>query len=122
MIRFDAAANTCWSFMSITNLMVPMSTFSASPFISSQSILNLRKAFPDAEALGAAVRGGKRHGQEILARLWLTEGIPFAFQDNPSVYEEMRVLPRFCGHLIKAHNGPGGCHDTEAEIFSGVQA
>jgi hypothetical protein len=33
-----------------------------------------------------------------------------------------RVLPRFCGHLIKAHNGPGGCHDTEAEIFSGVQA
>jgi len=33
-----------------------------------------------------------------------------------------RVQPRFCGHLIKAHNGPGGCHDTEAEILSGVQA
>jgi len=33
-----------------------------------------------------------------------------------------RVLPRFDGHLDKAQNEPGGCHDTEAEIFSGVQA
>ena len=30
------------------------------------------------------------------------------------------VLPRFYGHLVKAHNEPGGCHDTAAEIFSGV--
>jgi len=80
--------------------MIPMSTFSASPFISVQSIQNLREAFPDAEALGAAVRGGKRHGQEILARLWLTEGIPFAFQDNPSVYEEIRG---WLSHRLNVH-------------------
>jgi hypothetical protein len=33
-----------------------------------------------------------------------------------------RVLPRLYGHLIKAHNGPGGCHDTTTTVFSGVQA
>ena len=32
------------------------------------------------------------------------------------------VLPRFHGHLTKAHNGPGGCHDTATQVFSGVQA
>ena len=32
------------------------------------------------------------------------------------------VLPRFYGHLVQAHNEPGGCHDTATEIFSGVQA
>jgi hypothetical protein len=32
----------------------------------------------------------------------------------------LRVLPRFYGHLIKAHNGPGGCHDTATQIFRGV--
>lgn len=33
-----------------------------------------------------------------------------------------RVLPRFDGHLAKAQHEPGGCHDTTAELFSGVQA
>jgi hypothetical protein len=77
-----------------------MSTFSTSPFISIQSIQNLREAFPDAEALGAAVRGGNRHGREILARLWLTEGIPFAFQGTPSVYEEIRG---WLSHRLNVH-------------------
>ena len=31
------------------------------------------------------------------------------------------VLSRFCGHLNKAHNGPGGCHDTTEAVFSRVQ-
>lgn len=31
------------------------------------------------------------------------------------------VQPRFYGHLVKAHNEPGGCHDTEAEVFGRVQ-
>ena len=33
-----------------------------------------------------------------------------------------RVLPRFYGHLVTAHNGPGEVSWPEAEVFSGVQA
>ena len=80
--------------------MEPMTTFSASPFTSIPTFQGLHEAFPDAEALRAAVRGGKRHGQEILARLWITEGIPFAFQGNPSIYEEMRG---WLSHRLSVH-------------------
>lgn len=42
--------------------------------------------------------------------------------DQPHLPSMIWVLPRFYGHLIKSNNGPGGCHDTATEIFSGVQA
>ena len=41
---------------------------------------------------------------------------------SDSLQEVQGVLPRFYGHLVQAHNEPGGCHDTATEIFSGVQA
>ena len=43
-------------------------------------------------------------------------------EKNRTLYLRVRVLPHFYGHLGKAHNEPGGCHDTETEVFSGVQA
>lgn len=31
-----------------------------------------------------------KKAREIIARLWLTEGIPFAFRNTPAVYEDLR--------------------------------
>ena len=44
------------------------------------------------------------------------------YVEFPVLDDGKGVLPHFYGHLGKAHNEPGGCHDTAAEIFSGVQA
>jgi hypothetical protein len=37
-----------------------------------------------------AITAVSRRNRDILVRLWLTEGIPFAFRRCPAVYEEMR--------------------------------
>jgi hypothetical protein len=50
--------------------------------------------------LRAALVGAPRAAREIVARLWLTEGVPSAFSDCPAVYEDLRgwLAPRLAVH------------------------
>lgn len=48
-------------------------------------------SYPDAKSLvDAAVNGGE-HSKMAIARLWLSEGIPFAFKTKPALYESVRA-------------------------------
>ena len=48
-------------------------------------------AYPEAnKIIDAAIKGG-RNSKMAIARLWLSEGIPFAFKDCPATYESVRV-------------------------------
>lgn len=51
---------------------------------------NLRGAHPEAEAVLAAARDGGDSSRVALARLWLSEGIPYAFAECPAVFEVLR--------------------------------
>ena len=59
------------------------------PFDVETAMAALRSPYPDPEAFMNAARSG-RQSREALARLWMSEGIPFAFQQCPSIYESMR--------------------------------
>jgi hypothetical protein len=60
------------------------------PFKVSAELRGLSCAYPDAKTLAdAAVRGGEL-SKLAIARLWLSEGIPYAFKDNPALYETVR--------------------------------
>jgi hypothetical protein len=51
----------------------------------------LCSAYPDASSLrDASIKGGME-SRVAIARLWLSEGIPFAFRDCPDIYESMRT-------------------------------
>lgn len=60
------------------------------PFEISESIGELKEVYPSAEVIMTAV--GKSRKSEIyaIARLWLSEGIPFAFREKPGLYEVVR--------------------------------
>lgn len=51
---------------------------------------HLSDHFPSPDALEAALAKAPRATREIVARLWLTEGLPFAFLKSPAVYEDLR--------------------------------
>lgn len=50
----------------------------------------LSSHFPSPEELGTILAGAPRAAREIVARLWLTEGLPSAFLTSPAVYEDLR--------------------------------
>ena len=52
-------------------------------------LAKLRGAYPRPQDLLTAAAAGPRE-RAILARLWISEGIPFAFRRYPAVYEELR--------------------------------
>ena len=54
-------------------------------------LLNLSCQHPDAEAFRQAIISSTRNSRESVVRLWLTEGIPFAFRDRPAVFEALRA-------------------------------
>src|SRR5438128_1548062 len=56
--------------------------FATDPRLSSQ--------FPSPERLKAALSGASHLAREIFARLWVTEGFPFAFLSCPATYEDLR--------------------------------
>lgn len=58
----------------------------------------LRGPYPDPKAFMDAARSG-RQSREALARLWMSEGIPFAFRDCPSIYESIRSWLSFKLHV-----------------------
>lgn len=59
------------------------------PFQVSANLANLKGTYPDPLLLRDAAREGVESCKSI-ARLWITEGIPFAFEECPAVYDEAR--------------------------------
>jgi hypothetical protein len=47
-------------------------------------------SYPDAKSLVDAAANGGEHSKMAIARLWLSEGIPFAFRTKPALYESVR--------------------------------
>ena len=52
-------------------------------------LARLRDAYPESEEILETVVSG-RGERSAVARLWLAEGIPFAFRDCPALYEKAR--------------------------------
>ncbi|SCX26721.1 hypothetical protein SAMN05216379_1335 [Nitrosomonas eutropha] len=51
---------------------------------------SMLQAYPAAADVAAAGKHGGAQARYALARLWLSEGIPWAFKECPAVYESMR--------------------------------
>ncbi len=58
-------------------------------FVIDPQLAKLMGAYPCPQDLLSAAAAGPRE-RAILARLWISEGIPFAFSRCPGVYEEVR--------------------------------
>ncbi len=62
----------------------------AQPFEIQENLQKLLGPFPSPEDFRAALLDVSQRSREHVVRLWLTEGIPFAFRENPGTYEELR--------------------------------
>lgn len=51
----------------------------------------LLDSYPDARSIVDAAANGGQHSKMAIARLWLSEGIPFAFKSKPALYESVRA-------------------------------
>ena len=60
------------------------------PFKNPASIKELTSPYPDPKKLLEAARSGGEPVRTALARLWLSEGIPYAFRSCPVIYESVR--------------------------------
>jgi hypothetical protein len=60
------------------------------PFKVSTPLLAFNHAYPSAQRIVDVVKHGGATARVALIRLWLSEGIPFAFRECPAVYEAMR--------------------------------
>ena len=61
------------------------------PFTVPAPLKNLRDHYPSAEIVADIARTGGEQANIALARLWLSEGIPFAFKSCPGLYETVRT-------------------------------
>ena len=59
------------------------------PFKINEALAALKDAYPDPSLLLKATKEGRR-SRESITRLWMSEGIPFAFRECPALYEEIR--------------------------------
>ncbi len=71
----------------------------ATPFQVEENLQKLLDLYPNSENFREALRNISRTSREDAVRLWLTEGVPFAFRSHPSAYEEMR---RWLGKRLNA--------------------
>ena len=60
------------------------------PFVVDAPLLDLPSPYPSSEELRIALSNSTRRGREIVVRLWLSEGPPFAFRACPAIYEDVR--------------------------------
>jgi hypothetical protein len=60
------------------------------PFKVSQHLSALVDNYPDANILIDVAKNGGNQSKTAIARLWLSEGIPFSFKQNPALYESVR--------------------------------
>ena len=61
------------------------------PFDVSVALDPLTEAYPPANLLLEAAKTGDRDVRYAMSRLWLSEGVPFAFKSRPGVYEALRI-------------------------------
>lgn len=57
----------------------------------SKPLREVINSYPDAASIQKAAKEGGEASRVAIARLWLSEGIPFAFKDCPGVYESIRT-------------------------------
>lgn len=62
------------------------------PFILSEHSELLKGVYPSAEDIKNVFTKSNETERHGIIRLWITEGIPYAFKDNPLLYEEMRTF------------------------------
>lgn len=60
------------------------------PFRITSSLDSLKETYPPSHYFREAISKGGHRGQSAIARLWLSEGIPFAFKEKPGIYEAVR--------------------------------
>lgn len=60
------------------------------PFKVSNQISSLVRTYPKAEEIIWVAKNGGKSDAEAIARLWMSEGIPYAFKDCPGLYESVR--------------------------------
>ncbi len=70
------------------------------PFVVTESSKHILRTYPDSNQLKDVFTKAKESERYGIIRLWLTEGIPFAFRENPLLYEEIRT---FIASGIKVH-------------------
>ena len=61
------------------------------PFDVPPSLVTFTKTRPSGQDIHAAVRSGCSDTHLALARTWISEGIPVAFEECPAVYDSMRA-------------------------------
>ncbi len=61
------------------------------PFRIAAPIAGLTNPYLDPEVIVDAAKSGGEPARVAFARLWLSEGIPYAFRDSPAVYESIRT-------------------------------
>lgn len=60
------------------------------PFKIPHEISTIKSYYPEAKLLMDAARHGGEQSRAAIARLWLSEGIPFAFKEKPALYDSIR--------------------------------
>jgi hypothetical protein len=70
------------------------------PFEVSPALEPLRELYPSVDAILRAAQRGDRDTRYAIARLWLSEGIPYSFKGRPGVYEALR---RWLAHRLDVH-------------------
>ena len=60
------------------------------PFIISSSLAKIPVLYPKVEEIRKVLREGVQEDRILIARQWLSEGIPYAFKKCPAIYESMR--------------------------------
>jgi hypothetical protein len=61
------------------------------PFNIPKALDSLTDTYPPVETVVEAIKSGDIDTYSALARLWLSEGIPYCFRFRPAVYEGMRM-------------------------------
>jgi hypothetical protein len=61
------------------------------PFNIQGELDSLREIYPAAADLSRICSSGDGQVRMAVARLWLSEGIPFAFRESPALYEQVRT-------------------------------
>ena len=67
------------------------------PFKIPNPLRKLTGSYPDAQCLRETARTGDKISRVAIARLWLSEGIPFAFRHCPGMYDIVRT---WIGHRL----------------------
>lgn len=62
------------------------------PFVLNEHSELLKGVYPNSEEIKNVFTKASQSERLGIIRLWITEGIPFAFKEKPLLYEEMRVF------------------------------